>query len=108
MLSESASAEAVDKLAAIMSEFHPAGFRTMARALAEANVRDVLPRVDVPTLLLYGDKDVRAPLTVAEDLLTAIPSSALVVMEGIGHMSNVEAPERFTAEVRAFLQGQSS
>ena len=108
MLSESAPAEAVDELAAIMSEFHPAGFRTMARALAEANLRDVLPRVDVPTLLLYGDKDVRAPLSVAEDLLTAIPSSTLVVMEGVGHMSNVEAPERFTAEVRAFLEGQST
>jgi pimeloyl-ACP methyl ester carboxylesterase len=108
MLSEAAPLEAVDILAAIMSEFHPGGFRTMARALAEANLRDVLPRVDVPTLLLYGDKDVRAPLSVAEDLLTAIPSSTLVVMEGVGHMSNVEAPERFMAEARAFLEGQSS
>jgi pimeloyl-ACP methyl ester carboxylesterase len=108
MLSESAPMDAFDDLAAIMSDFHPAGFRTMARALAEANLRDVLPRVDIPTLLLYGDKDIRAPLTVAKDLLTAIPSATLVVMEGVGHMSNVEAPERFTAEVRAFLRGQSS
>lgn len=108
MLSESAPKEAFDRLAAIMSEFHPVGFRTMARALAEANLRDVLSRVDVPTLLLYGDKDVRAPLSVAQDLLTAIPSSTLVVLEGIGHMSNVEAPERFTAEARAFLEGQST
>jgi pimeloyl-ACP methyl ester carboxylesterase len=108
MLSASAPTEAVDKLAAIMSEFHPRGFRTMARALADANLRDVLPRVRVPTLLLYGDKDVRAPLTVAEDLLAAIPSSTLVVMKGVGHMGNVEAPEQFTGAVRAFLRGESS
>jgi pimeloyl-ACP methyl ester carboxylesterase len=60
LFSESASAEKVDEFAAIITEFHPAGFRTMARSLAEADLRDVLPRIDVPTLLMYGDKDVRA------------------------------------------------
>ena len=39
--------------------FHPSGFRAMARASAE-NLRPALPRVDVPTLLVYGDKDVSA------------------------------------------------
>jgi pimeloyl-ACP methyl ester carboxylesterase len=105
MMSESAAPARVDFLASIMSQFHPAGFRTMARALAEADLRDVLPRIDVPTLLLYGDRDVRAPLTVARDLHAAIPGSSLVVMPGIGHMSNVEAPDRFVAEVRRFLRG---
>ncbi|MEX0626027.1 MAG: alpha/beta hydrolase [Chloroflexota bacterium] len=105
MLSESAAPETVDSLASIMSQLHPAGFRTMARALAEADLRDVLPRIDVPTLLLYGDRDVRAPLTVARDLHASIPESSLVVMPGVGHMSNVEAPDRFIAEVRKFLRG---
>lgn len=103
LFSESASAERVDEFAAIMSEFHPAGFRAMARSLAEADLRDVLPRIDVPTLLLYGDKDVRAPLNVAEDLHAAIPTSRLVVLPGVGHMSSLEAAERFNAEVRSFL-----
>lgn len=103
LFSESASAERVDEFAAIMSEFHAAGFRAMARSLAEADLRDVLPRIDVPTLLLYGDKDVRAPLNVAEDLHAAIPTSRLVVMPGVGHMSSLEAAERFNAEVRSFL-----
>src|SRR2546423_1331116 len=43
LFSESVPAERVDEFAAIMSEFHPAGFRTMARSLAEADLRDVLP-----------------------------------------------------------------
>jgi hypothetical protein len=30
------------------------------QAFAEADLRDVLPRIDVSTLLLYGDKDVRS------------------------------------------------
>lgn len=104
LFSESASAERVDEFAAIMSKFHLAGFRAMARSLAEADLRDVLPRIDVPTLLLYGDKDMRAPMNVAEDLHAAIPTSRLVVMPGVGHMNHVEASERFNDEVRAFLR----
>jgi len=80
----------------------------MARSFAEADLRDVFPLIDVPTLLLYGDKDVRAPLNVAEDLHAAIPRSRLVVLPGVGHVSNVEAAEPFTAEVRAFLRSVHS
>jgi pimeloyl-ACP methyl ester carboxylesterase len=104
MFSDSPPAEPVEEFKAIMLEIHPAGFQTMARALAEADLRDVLGRIAVPTLLLYGDQDVRAPLAVAKDLHTKIPGSRLVVMPGVGHMSSVEAPERFTAEVRDFLR----
>jgi pimeloyl-ACP methyl ester carboxylesterase len=76
----------------------------MIRSLAEADLRDVLPRIAVPTLLLWGGADVRSPLTVAEDLLAQIPGSDLVVIPGAGHLSNVEADERFNSEVRSFLR----
>jgi pimeloyl-ACP methyl ester carboxylesterase len=49
-----------------VAEFDPAGFRLMAKASAEADLRDVLAGIDIPTLLLYGDQDVRAPREVAE------------------------------------------
>ena len=75
----------------------------MATALAEADLRDVLPQIDVPTLLLYGDRDARAPLDVTDALRAAIPGSRLVVLPGVGHVSSVEAPDRFNAEVRTFL-----
>jgi pimeloyl-ACP methyl ester carboxylesterase len=86
-----------------MLGFHPAGFRAMARASAE-NLRDALPRIDVPTLLVYGGQDVRAPLPVAEDLHTAIPGSTLVVLPDAGHACNIEAPEAFNQAVRRFLE----
>jgi len=43
-------------------------------------------------------------MNVARDLHTAIPGSKLVILPGVGHVSCVEAPERFTAEVRGFLR----
>jgi pimeloyl-ACP methyl ester carboxylesterase len=100
----SASPTALDEAAAIMADARPRGGRTMARAFAEADLRDVLPTIDVPTLLLYGSEDVRAPAAVAQQLHAAIAGSTLVVLDGVGHQSNIEAPERFTAEVRRFLR----
>ena len=103
MFSSSPPPESVEAFRGIMLEIHPAGLRAMARSLAEANLRDVLPRISVPTLLLYGDEDSRAPQAVAENIHARIRASRLVVMPGVGHMSSVEAPERFNAEVRSFL-----
>jgi pimeloyl-ACP methyl ester carboxylesterase len=104
LFSESTPAETVDEFAANASAFHPAGLRAMIRSIAEADLRDVLPAIDVPTLLIYGDNDVRAPRYVADDLHAAIPGSRLVVLPGVGHVVNIEAGERFNAEVRAFLR----
>jgi pimeloyl-ACP methyl ester carboxylesterase len=89
--------------AAMMKTAHPAGLRAMALAFGPLDVRDVLPRIRVPTLLLYGDQDVRAPVSVGEALHAQIAGSTLEVLPGVGHVSNMEAPERFNAAVRAFL-----
>jgi pimeloyl-ACP methyl ester carboxylesterase len=86
-----------------MLAFHPVGFRAMARASAE-DLRDVLRQIRVPTLLVYGDKDVRAPLTVAENLHAAVSGSTLVVLPDTGHLCNIEAPEEFNRVVRNFLR----
>jgi pimeloyl-ACP methyl ester carboxylesterase len=104
MFSDGAVPEVVERFAGSMAEFHPVGLRAMSRSFAEADVRDVLPRIEVPVLLVYGDKDVRAPLPVADALHAAIPHSKLVVLDGAGHIANVEAAERFNAELRAFLR----
>ena len=90
-----------DAFRASLQAFHPRGFEAMARASAE-DVRDVLPRIDVPTLLVYGEHDIRAPLSVAERLRTAIRGAELVVLPGVGHVCNVEAPDEFNAAVREF------
>jgi pimeloyl-ACP methyl ester carboxylesterase len=58
----------------------------------------------VPTLLVYGDQDVRAPLAVAEDLHAAIAGSSLVVLPAAGHVCNIDAGDEFNAAVRRFLR----
>jgi pimeloyl-ACP methyl ester carboxylesterase len=102
MFSESSPQDSVDAFGASMLAFHPAGFRAMARASAE-DLRDALPQIKIPTLLVYGDQDVRASLTVAENLRAAISGSTLVVLPHTGHACNIEAPEAFNSAVRSFL-----
>jgi pimeloyl-ACP methyl ester carboxylesterase len=102
MFSKTIARETVDDFRASMQAFHPRGFRAMARASAE-DVRDVLPHVGVSTLLVYCNRDVRAPLTVAEALQAAICGSRLVVLPDAGHLCNIEAPDDFNVAVRDFL-----
>jgi pimeloyl-ACP methyl ester carboxylesterase len=104
MLSPSAPAELVDEVVASLSAFHPTGQRVIIRAFGDQDLRDVLSHVTAPTLLLYGDCDVRSPISVGEDLHARIPGSQFVVLPGVGHVSNMEAPERFNAEVHRFLR----
>jgi pimeloyl-ACP methyl ester carboxylesterase len=103
MFAATADRAVVARFAAAVRGAHPAGFRTMARASAEADLRDVLPGIRVPTLVLHGELDARSPLRVAEAMHAAIPGSRLTVLPGVGHVSPVEAPDRFTAAVRGFL-----
>lgn len=93
----------VDEFGASLRSFHPAGFRAMARACAE-DLHEALAGVAVPTLLVYGDADVRAPLAVAEDLHASIPGSTLIVLPGVGHICNIEAPDEFNHAVRDFIR----
>jgi len=75
----------------------------MARASVE-DQRHVLPGVRVPTLVIYGDHDVRAPVAVGEAMHAAVRGSELVVHSGPGHASPVEAPGDVTRELRSFLR----
>ena len=97
-----ASDELRAEFSAIVSEFHPVGFRLMALSSAEVDTRDLLSRIATPTLVLWGDDDRRSPIQVAHQLAHAIPNAKLAVISNAGHLSNMEQPEVFNAHVRRF------
>ena len=104
LLTEEASPEMVEEVKSLMSAVRPAANQTMLQAMAQADLRDVLSRVNVPTLLLYGEHDVRSPVDVGRALHASIPGSSLVILPGVGHLSSVEAAEQFNRQVRSFLE----
>jgi pimeloyl-ACP methyl ester carboxylesterase len=105
LLAPDAPTQVRDELAAVISDFHPTGYRLMGQAVAASDQRDLLPRIAVPTLLIWGEDDARSTLAVARQLDDAIPGASLVVIQGAGHVSNIDRPDRFNAEVRRFLSG---
>jgi len=101
---ETLSARRIDEMAAVVRSFRPHGFRLMARSLAETDTTGLLPSIDAPTLLLWGDGDRRSTLEVAEAFDDAIPGAELKRIAKAGHVSNMERPEEFSALVRRFAR----
>jgi pimeloyl-ACP methyl ester carboxylesterase len=88
----------------LTSAARPASLERQLSMMAEADERDLLPRIAVPTLLIWGDADTRAPLGVARQLENAIPDAELVVIPGAGHVSNLEKPCPFNDALRRFCR----
>ena len=97
-------AEFVALLEEMAADVRPESMRTALLVMAEADERDLLPRIAVPTLLIWGELDARSPLTVARQFEDAIPDARLVVIPGAGHVSNLEQPEPFNDAVREFCR----
>ena len=86
----------------ILADFHPRGFRLMAQSLADVDTTEILPTIGSRTLVLWGEDDRRSPLSIAEQLRSAIPGATLQLIPGAGHVSNMERPETFNGHVRGF------
>jgi pimeloyl-ACP methyl ester carboxylesterase len=83
-----------------------AGIVGALRALRDRpDARPGLAAIGVPTLVVVGRDDVLTPPAVARELAGRIRGARLEEIDGAGHLSNLEQPERFNAAVRAFLDG---
>lgn len=84
-----------------------AGRSTYARYQQEAEIHpdaDLrLERVTMPTLLLWGREDRIIPLAYGTALQTRLAQGRLVVLEEVGHLPHMEAPERTNAAIDHFL-----
>jgi pimeloyl-ACP methyl ester carboxylesterase len=69
--------------------------------------RPLLPEIDVPTTVLTSTGDTLIPPDLSRPMADAIPGAELVVLEGAGHLSNLEDPEGFLAAIRALLDRTS-
>jgi pimeloyl-ACP methyl ester carboxylesterase len=97
-------AEYVPLFEAMAGDVRPDSMKTALLVMAETDQRDLLPRIAVPTLLIWGELDQRSPLGVARQFEGAIPNATLVVIPAAGHVSNLEAPDMFNDAVREFCR----
>ena len=82
----------------------PAGVAAAQEAMAgRPDSTALLASLRVPTLVLVGSQDAVTPPSEAEAMAAAIPGAELHVIEGAGHLSNLERSDAFNAALRAFL-----
>jgi class 3 adenylate cyclase len=65
----------------------PGMLEALMRMNRELDIRDVLPLVRVPTLVLHGAEDRFVPVEAGRFLADRIPGARFVVQEGIGHLA---------------------
>jgi pimeloyl-ACP methyl ester carboxylesterase len=58
----------------------------------------------IPTLIIWGEKDRIIPVEHAHAAHAAIPGSWLEIIEGVGHYSHCEAPDRFVTALTEFVE----
>lgn len=103
-----APAEVVSLLEAIAADVRPKSLETQLFLMAAADERDLLPRIAVPTLLIWGELDARSTLGVARQFERAIADTKLVIVPGAGHACHLEQPNQVNEAVRAFCRAHSS
>jgi pimeloyl-ACP methyl ester carboxylesterase len=82
------------------------GARSLVRlVLRPRTYRAVIRRVRAPTLLLHGDQDRLVSLLSARAAARLRPDWTFRVLKGVGHLGQLEAPERFAEAVEAWLDG---
>jgi proline iminopeptidase len=68
----------------------------------EYDLIPALQRLDIPTLIIYGDNDF-CPMVAVSHIAEAIPGSRFVVLPDCGHFAYLEQPDQTFAIIRAFL-----
>jgi 3-oxoadipate enol-lactonase len=99
----------VARVREMMSAITPEGAAAALRGMAlRRDQTDILPSIDVPVLVLVGSEDAVTPPSEAEAMHALIKGSRLRVVEGAGHVSNVERPEEFDLALAEFLESLPS
>jgi len=78
------------------------GYIACCEAVRDMDHRELLARIKAPTLVIAGRYDQATPVDAAEQIRSQIPRAQLTLIDA-AHISAVEQPDDFSAEVLGFL-----
>lgn len=79
-------------------------FLNMLAAAGRHTAREILPSVNVPTLVVAGRRDSFTPVSLSEEMHQLIPASELHIVEDGSHTAPIEKPAEVLARVQDFLR----
>ena len=86
-----------------MSGVAPETYRKSVHLLTTFDRREQLPRIAVPALLVAGSDDKTAPASIMKRMAEKIPGADYVLLEGCGHLGQMDQPDAFNSALEGFL-----
>jgi len=99
-----------DMMETFSSYFRPKHqiFLESLKMCLEVNNRTLLPKINVPTLIIGGQYDSVLPVWIQACMHKLIPHSEFIIMRNTGHLAKLEAKDRFNRLLRRFLDQQKT
>ena len=104
MIGDRADPKGLEQAVLSMATMSESSYRAAVTCLLDADPKTDLAGIDVPTLLIAGEKDPVVPLSAMTELASLIPGARLDILPGCGHLANLERPVEFNGSLNAFLQ----
>jgi 3-oxoadipate enol-lactonase len=87
----------------IFLESDPAVIIAACEALAALDLRPVLADVRIPVLAVVGALDEATPPAMSREVVAGLPNATLTILDGLAHVPQLQAPQRFLDAVVPFL-----
>ena len=108
LMAQPAAPEVRAEVIETMARIDPAAYLIGAQAVWLANQRERAAAIRDPTLVICGTEDRVTPPALSHALARLIPGAQEALVEGAGHLSNIEQPQEFNTLVSAFIRGVES
>lgn len=98
--------ETIERVDRMMRKTNPVGAAAALRGRAERpDYRPGLAALEIPSFVCTGNTDPWSNPDVTRKLVSCLKSPETLLLEGVGHLPNLEAVDRFNATLVAFLRG---
>jgi 3-oxoadipate enol-lactonase len=108
LLGSRADPRAYESLAKSFHAMRKASYLKTIEASVSQDRAAPVENIRVRTLIITGAEDRVYPAPIAQDMARRIPGARLVELEGCGHLSNLEQPERFNRVLMGFLTKENA
>lgn len=102
-LADNNNTEKLDVVRAMFNATSSDGYEGCARCLQTLDLLPSLSKISNKTLYMTGEHDLAAPVAVMQAMADATPNCTFQVIPAAAHLSNLEQPEAFAKNLKAFL-----
>jgi 3-oxoadipate enol-lactonase len=91
--------ETVARIRSILLSTPREGYAAACEAIAQMDLREDLPRIKAPTLVIGAEHDQSTPPEKSREIAQRIAAAELVIIPNAAHIANVEQPEAVTNQI---------